>query len=53
MFGEDVYRGDEEVRRIPDPAANVASRFPVPVRTRTAPRIDRLHPVNDPPPARP
>ena len=47
-----VYRGDEEVREIPDPAPAVAARFPVPVRTRTAPRIRRLQPVTDPPPGR-
>jgi len=41
-----VYRGDEEVRKIPDPPAG--SRYPVPMVTRTAPRIDRLQPVNDP-----
>ena len=45
-----VYRGDEEVRQIPDPPAKVAARFPVPVKVRTAPRIRRLQPVNDPPP---
>ena len=42
-----VYRGDEEVRQIPDPPPQVANRFPVPVRTRTAPVIDRLQPVSD------
>ena len=47
-----VYRGDEEVRRIPDPSPGVAARFPVPVKTRTAPRIRRLQPVNDPPVAK-
>ena len=45
-----VYRGDEEVRQLPDPPASVASRFPVPVKVRTAPIIKRLHAVNDPPP---
>jgi hypothetical protein len=45
-----VYRGDEEVRQIPDPPPQVASQFPVPVRMRTAPRIDRLQPVTDPRP---
>lgn len=43
-----VYRGDEEVRQIPDPPPEVANRFPVPVKTRTAPVISRLHPVTDP-----
>ena len=42
-----VYRGDEEVRQIPDPPPAVASRFPVPVKTCTAPRISRLQPVTD------
>ncbi len=42
-----VYRGDEEVRQIPDPPLQVASRFPVPVKTRTAPVISRLQPVTD------
>jgi len=44
-----VYRGDEEVRLLPDPPESVASRFPVPVKVRTAPIIKRLHAVNDPP----
>jgi hypothetical protein len=43
-----VYRGDEEVRQIPDPKKS--DRTPVPFRTRTAPRINRLEPVNDPMP---
>jgi hypothetical protein len=43
-----VYRGDEEVRMIPDPDAAIASRFAVPPKIRTAPRIRRLHPVSDP-----
>ena len=42
-----VYRGDEEVRQIPDPPPQVADRFPVPVKTRTAPAIARLQPVTD------
>ena len=41
-----VYRGDEEVRKIPDPPAG--SRYPVPMVTRSAPVVDRLQPVNDP-----
>ncbi|MHC5056759.1 MAG: HzsA-related protein [Planctomycetota bacterium] len=45
-----VYRGDEEVREIPDPAPEIARRFPVPVKIRTAPRIRRLSPVTDPAP---
>jgi hypothetical protein len=43
-----VYRGDEEVRQIPDSGESVARRFPVAPKTRTAPRIKRLSPVNDP-----
>ncbi len=42
-----VYRGDEEVRQIPDPPPQIADRFPVPVKTCTAPAIDRLQPVTD------
>ncbi len=42
-----VYRGDEEVRQLPDPNPGVARRFPVPPRIRTAPRINRLSPVSD------
>ena len=42
-----VYRGDEEVREIPDATPKVAARFPVAPKTRTAPRIKRLNPVND------
>ena len=42
-----VYRGDEEVRQIPDPPPQIANGFPVPVKTRTAPEIDRLQPVTD------
>jgi hypothetical protein len=42
-----VYRGDEEVRQIPDPPPEVANHFPVPVKTRTAPHIERLQPVSD------
>ncbi len=42
-----VYRGDEEVRQIPDPPPEIAARFPVPVKTRTAPKIERLQPVTD------
>ncbi len=42
-----VYRGDEEVRQIPDPPPDIAKRFPVAVTTRTAPRIARLQPVTD------
>ena len=41
-----VYRGDEEVRKIPDPRD---SRWPVPARIASAPVIDRLKPVTDPP----
>jgi len=42
-----VYRGDEEVRQIPDPPAQTAGRYPVPVKTKTAPHIERLQPVSD------
>lgn len=42
-----VYRGDEEVRQIPDPPPQVARRFPVPVKTCSAPVISRLQPVTD------
>ena len=42
-----VYRGDEEVRQIPDPPAQTANRFPVPVKTKTAPHVERLQPVSD------
>ncbi len=42
-----VYRGDEEVRQIPDPPPQVAKRFPVPVKTCSAPVISRLQPVTD------
>ena len=49
-----VYRGDKEVREIPDSGASVAARFPVAPKTRTAPIIKRLNPVNDTlPPALP
>jgi hypothetical protein len=44
-----VYRGDEEVRQIPDPEVR---DFPVLPRIRTAPVIDRLRPVNDALPGR-
>jgi hypothetical protein len=37
-----VYRGEEEVRQIPDPPGGRC-------KTRTAPVIDRLQPVTDPP----
>jgi hypothetical protein len=43
-----VYRGDEEIRQIPDPPPQIASRFPVPVKTRTAPVVARLQPATDP-----
>jgi hypothetical protein len=48
-----VYRGEEEVRQIPDPdlASGLWVSWTVPPKTRTAPLIDRLQPVNDPPPA--
>jgi hypothetical protein len=44
-----VYRGEEEVRQIPDPPAN--KQLPVPYKTRTAPIIDRTQTINDPAPA--
>ncbi len=42
-----VYRGDEEVRQIPDPPMCDVARHPVRPRIMTAPRIDRLQPVTD------
>ena len=47
-----VYRGEEEVRQIPDPdeAAFRKHGWTVPPKTRTAPVIDRLQAVTDPPP---
>lgn len=47
-----VYRGEEEVRQIPDPVDPKARPLPVPFRTRTAPVIERLHPVTDAIPSR-
>lgn len=46
-----VYRGDEEVRQIPDPdeATYRKQGWTVPPKTRTAPVIDRNQPINDPP----
>jgi hypothetical protein len=46
-----VYRGEEEVREIPDPDEAVyrKANWTVPPRTRTAPVIERLQPVTDPP----
>lgn len=46
-----VYRGDEEVRMLPDPEPQIADRFPVPVKIKTAPVINRLDPVSDPKPS--
>jgi hypothetical protein len=45
-----VYRGDEEVRQIPDPdpAPYLKAGWTVLPKTRTAPIIDRLQPVTDP-----
>jgi hypothetical protein len=44
-----VYRGEEEVRQIPDPDAAQFRKhgWTVPPKTRTAPIIDRLQPVSD------
>lgn len=42
-----VYRGDKEIREIPDPPEAQVARFPVRPRIKTAPVIDRLQPVND------
>jgi len=42
-----VYRGDEEIRQIPDPPSAKVARFPVRPRIKTAPVIDRLQPIND------
>jgi len=47
-----VYRGDEEVREIPDADAGVAKRFAVAPKTCTAPIINRLSPVTDPKPVK-
>ena len=43
-----VYRGDEEVRQIPDPDPKAYRHWTVPPRTHSAPNIDRLQPVTDP-----
>jgi hypothetical protein len=42
-----VYRGDEEIREIPDPPEASVKRFAVRPRIKTAPVIDRLQPVTD------
>jgi hypothetical protein len=42
-----VYRGDKEVREIPDVESSRTRRFPVPMKIRTAPIIKRLSPVSD------
>jgi hypothetical protein len=42
-----VYRGDEEVRMLPDPPEDRARRYAVRPRIKTAPVIDRLQPVTD------
>ncbi|MBT3193195.1 MAG: hypothetical protein HN341_11630, partial [Verrucomicrobia bacterium] len=42
-----VYRGDEEIRQIPDPPAAQVARFPVRPRIKTAPVINRLQAIND------
>jgi hypothetical protein len=44
-----VYRGEEEVREIPDPDAELFAKqgWTVPPRTRTAPIIDRLQAITD------
>jgi hypothetical protein len=42
-----VYRGEEEIRQLPDPPD---PGLPVRPRLRTAPVINRLEPVADPPP---
>ncbi|VGO13627.1 hypothetical protein PDESU_02184 [Pontiella desulfatans] len=43
-----VYRGDEEIRMIPDPVGSEFERFAVKPTIKTAPVIDRLQPVTDP-----
>ena len=43
-----VYRGEEEVRQIPDPDESSFGGWTVPPKTRTAPVIDRLQAVTDP-----
>jgi hypothetical protein len=42
-----VYRGDEEVRMIPDPTGPQFERFVVKPTIQSAPVIDRLQPVTD------
>ena len=37
------YRGDEEIRQIPDPDPAKFANLPITPRTRTAPRIDRFN----------
>jgi hypothetical protein len=44
-----VYRGDEEVRQIPDPDPSQFPNWTVLPKTCTAPLIDRLQAVTDPP----
>ena len=44
-----VYRGDEEIRQLPDPPD---PGLPVRPRMRTAPVIDRVQPISDPLPDR-
>lgn len=41
------YRGDEEIRRIPDPDPAKFAHLPIRPRTRTAPRIDRFNVPQD------
>ena len=43
-----VYRGEEEVRQIPDPDPKNYRNWTVPPKTHSAPNIDRLQPVTDP-----
>lgn len=45
-----VYRGDEEVRQIPDPDPKAYRHWTVPPKTHSAPNIDRMQPVTDPVP---
>ena len=42
-----VYRGDKEVRMLPDPPESVTSRFAVRPRIKTAPVIDRSQAITD------
>jgi len=42
-----VYRGEEEIRKIPDPVGPQFDRFVIKPTIKNAPEIDRLQPVTD------